>query len=68
MHYKKPTREQKEILVGHDMNPKEWLFVKQINDSYMQFRNVETGKLKNIDVYRKKRRRFINEDYEGQSD
>ena len=50
------TREQKEIVSGHGLNVKEWRFVKQISESYMQFVNVETGQHKSLDVYKKKRR------------
>lgn len=53
---KKLTREMKEILAGHGLNVKEWRFVKQISESYMQFVNVETGQHKSLDVYKKKRR------------
>ena len=53
---KKLTREMKEILAGHGLNVKEWRFVKQISESYMQFVNVETGQYKSLDVYKKKRR------------
>lgn len=53
---KKLTREMKEILAGHGLNVKEWRFVKQISESYMQFVNIETGQHKSLDVYKKKRR------------
>ena len=53
---KQLTREQKEIVSGHGLNVKEWRFVKQINESYMQFVNAETGQLKSLDIYKKKRR------------
>lgn len=53
---KRLTREHKEILSGHGKVPSQWMFVKQVNESYMQFRNIETGKIINLDVYKKKRR------------
>lgn len=64
---KKLTREMKEILAGHGLNVKEWRFVKQISESYMQFVNVETGQYKSLDVYKKKRR-VIYEDKENECD
>lgn len=54
------TRNMKEIISGHGLNVNEWRFVKQISESYMQFVNVETGVLKTLDVY-KRRRRFTYE-------
>jgi len=59
------TREQKEIVSGHGLNVNEWRFVKQINDSYVQFVNVETGTLRILDVYRK-RRRFTYEENQAE--
>lgn len=53
--YAKPTREQKEILAGHGLSVNGWLFVKQINDSYIQFINIETNQLKILDVYKRKK-------------
>lgn len=53
--YSKPTRLQKEILSGHGMDARKWLFVKQINDSYIQFINIETNQLKIVDVYKRKK-------------
>ena len=53
--YSKPTREQKEILSGHNMDPRNWLFVKRVTDSYMQFYNVETKSYKTVDIYKKKK-------------
>lgn len=64
---KRLTRTMKEILSGHGKMPSQWMFVKQINDSYMQFRNIETGQIINLDVYKKKRR-ITYEDKENECD
>jgi hypothetical protein len=39
--YKKPTRDQKELLVESDLNPKEWRFVGKYGE-YDEFINPET--------------------------
>ena len=56
--YKKPTREQKAILLGHNLDPKKYRFVSQINESYMKFINVDTGIMKTVDVYKKAKHRW----------
>lgn len=55
---KRLTREQKAILLGHNLNPKDYRFVAQINDSYLKFINVETGIMKTVDVFKKARNRW----------
>lgn len=60
------TREMKEILSGHGQFPNKWLFVKQVTDSYMEFQNVETGKIIIIDIYRRDRRWAYEEDKENE--
>ena len=54
--YSKPTRLQKEILSGHNMNVSEWMFVKNIGDSYIQFYNRETKQFKTVDVFKRKKK------------
>ena len=61
---KRLTREQKEILSGHHMDAKKWRFAKQVTESYMQFVNIETGQLKTVDVYKKSKKKW-GEDDEG---
>lgn len=55
---KRLTREQKAILLGHNLNPKEYRFVEQINESYIKIVNVHTGIQKTVDVYKKAKHRF----------
>lgn len=55
---KKLTREQKAILVAHQLNPKDYRFVEQINDSYIKVVNIRTGIQKTVDVYRKAKNRW----------
>jgi hypothetical protein len=52
--YKKPTRDQKEVLTRHDCNPSEWRFVGMVEDDYMDFVNPKTREHKFLDS-RKKR-------------
>ena len=54
---KKPTREQKAILLGHKMNPAEWMYVGPVEgtDSYIKFVNKATGVFKTVDIYKKGR-------------
>ena len=55
---KRLTREQKAIILGHNLNPKEYRFVEQINESYIKIVNVHTGIQKTVDVYKKSKNKF----------
>ena len=55
---KRLTREQKAILLGHNLNPKEYRFVEQINDSYIKVVNINSGIQKTVDVYKKAKHRY----------
>ena len=55
---KRLTREQKAILLGHNLNPKEYRFVEQINDSYIKVVNIHTNIQKTVDVYKKSKHRY----------
>ena len=52
------TRAQKEIVLGHGLSPKDYRFVRYINESYIEVINTETGSKKIIDVYKRSRNRF----------
>ena len=52
------TRVQKEIVLGHGMNPKIHRFVRHVSESYIEVINTETGYKKIIDVYKRARNRF----------
>ena len=56
------TRAQKEIVLGHGLNPKVHRFVRYINESYIEVQNTETGNKKIIDVYKRAKNKF---DYGG---
>lgn len=55
---KKLTREQKSILVAHQLNPADYRFVGQINESYIKVININTGIMKTVDVYKKARHKW----------
>lgn len=52
------TRTQKEIVMGHRLNPKEHRFVRQVSDSYIEVVNVNTGTKKILDVYKRAKSRY----------
>lgn len=52
------TRVQKEIVLGHGLNPATHRFVRYINESYIEVVNTETGYKKIIDVYKRAKSRF----------
>lgn len=55
---KRLTREQKSILIGHGLDPKQYEFVYQINESYIKIRHKETKIEKTVDVYKKSKSRW----------
>lgn len=56
--YNKLTRAQKEIVQGHHLNVKEYRFVKNVGDSYIQVINVNTGKKETLDIYKKSKHQY----------
>lgn len=52
------TRTQKEIVLGHGLNPKCHRFVRNVSESYIEVVNTETGYKKIIDVYKRARNKF----------
>lgn len=52
------TRVEKSNLIAQGMNPKEWEYAYNINDSYYKIRNKKTGVEKTVDKYRKARNRY----------
>jgi hypothetical protein len=52
------TRVQKEIVLGHGLNPKIHRLSRVINESYIEVVNTETGYKKIIDVYKRAKNRF----------
>lgn len=51
---KKLTREQKECLSAHYLNWREWMLVEE-REFYYRIINKNTGAMKNVDKFRRKR-------------
>ena len=49
---KKLTRNQKECVMAHNLNPKEWGYVSE-SDFYYKIVNRKTGALKSVDKFMK---------------
>ena len=56
--YNKLTREQKAIVQGHHLNVKEYRFVKNVGESYIQVININTGKKETLDIYKKSKHQY----------
>ncbi|UOQ85670.1 DUF6906 family protein [Gracilibacillus salinarum] len=48
-HGRRPTRKHKEVLVAENLNPKNWLIVKNLDDR-LEVVHKETGNIKIIDL------------------
>lgn len=55
---KRLTREQKAILAGHGLNPKEYEYMYQINESYIKVRHKISGIQRTVDVYKKAKNKW----------
>lgn len=55
---KRLSREQKACLVAQGYNPKDYMFVCDLNDSYFKVVNKTTGIQKTVDKYRKAKGRY----------
>ena len=53
---KRLTREQKAIMVGNGLDPKEYQFVETINDDYIKVVNITSGIQKTVNVHKRKKR------------
>ena len=53
---KRLTREQKAILVGNGLEPKEYQFVEIINDDYIKVVNIISGIQKTVNVHKRKKK------------
>lgn len=51
---KKLTRDQKEIVSAHNLNARNWSLVEE-TDFYLKIINKESGKIRMIDKFRRKR-------------
>lgn len=53
---KRLTREQKAIMVGNGLDPKEYQFVETINDDYIKVVNITSGIQKTVNIHKRKKR------------
>lgn len=56
MQLRELTRNEKELVAGNGKYAKDYLFYKDINDSYFQVKHKETGRIVTIDKYRRGKR------------
>jgi hypothetical protein len=55
---RKLTRLEKEYVLGNGKNPKEYIFLYDINDSYFKIKNKETGIECTCDKYRRAKNKW----------
>ena len=53
---KRLTREQKAIVLGNGLDPKDYQFVEDINDDYIKVVNIMSGIQKTVSVHKRKKR------------
>ena len=50
---KRLTREQKAVVVGNNLNPKEYQFVEVINQDYIKVVNIASGIQKTLNIHKR---------------
>lgn len=53
---KRLTREQKAVVLGNGLNPKDYMFAYQVNDDYIKVVNITSGVEKTLNTHKKKKR------------
>ena len=53
---KRLTRDQKEIVLGNGLNPKDYQYVYDINPDYIKVINIHTGVETTVNVHKRKKR------------
>ena len=53
---KRLTREQKAVVAGNGLNPKDYMFAYQVNDDYIKVINITSGVEKTLNTHKKKKR------------
>lgn len=51
---KRLTRQQKEIVSAHGLVANNWMFVEEVTESHIKVINKASGRIKILDIYRKK--------------
>ena len=53
---KRLTREQKSIVSGNGLDPKEYMFVEIINSDYIKVVNITSGIQKTLNVHKRRKK------------
>lgn len=53
---KRLTREQKAIVLGNGLDPKDYMFVESINADYIKVVNITSGIQKTLNIHKRKRK------------
>ena len=53
---KRLTREQKAVVLGNGLNPKDYMFAYQVNDDYIKVVNITSGVEKTLNTHKKKKK------------
>lgn len=53
---KRLTREQKAIVLGNGLEPKDYQFVEIINDDYIKVVNITSGIQKTLNVHKRRKK------------
>jgi len=53
---KRLTREQKAVVLGNGLNPKDYMFAYQVNDDYIKVVNIMSGVERALNVHKKKKK------------
>lgn len=53
---KRLTREQKAVVAGNGLNPKDYMFAYQVNDDYIKVVNITSGVEKTLNTHKKKKK------------
>lgn len=53
---KRLTREQKAVVLGNGLNPKDYMFAYQVNDDYIKVVNIISGVERALNVHKKKKK------------
>lgn len=53
---KRLTREQKSIVAGNGLDPKQFMFAYKVNDDYFKVINIVSGVERAVNVHKKKKK------------
>lgn len=53
---KRLTREQKAIVAGNGLDPKDYMFIETINEDYIKVVNITSGMQKTLSVHKRRKK------------